>query len=63
MNEYELLEKVALDMVVHQYTKLGWSVDWCKDLFETNYRNTKTEYIELAKIALITLKSEPLSDD
>ena len=57
MNEQDLLEKIAFDMFVYDYTLLGWSIEWCKDAFETDYDDEKTKHIEMAKIALKTLRS------
>jgi len=31
---------------------------WCKDAFETDYDNLKTMHIEMAKIALKTIRSD-----
>ena len=59
MNEQDLLEKIAFNMFVYDYyTLLGWSIGWCEDAFETDYDNIKTKHIEMAKIALKTLRSD-----
>ncbi|CAB4127456.1 hypothetical protein UFOVP84_196 [uncultured Caudovirales phage] len=59
MNEQDLLEKIAFNMFVYNYyTILGWSIEWCKSAFETDYDNLKTMHIEMAKIALKTLRSD-----
>jgi hypothetical protein len=47
-------EKAAFNMFAYQYTKLGWSIEWCKEVFATDYDKLKTEYMELADIALET---------
>lgn len=59
MNEQALLEKIAFNIFVYNYYNiLGWSIDWCKDAFETDYDNLKTMHIEMAKIALKTIRSD-----
>ena len=62
MSNHDLLEKAAFDMFVYQYTKVGWGIDWCEEVFETNYADLKTEYIELAKICQLHTTRKPLSD-
>ena len=57
MNEQNLLEKIAFNTFMYDYyTKQGWSNDWCKFAFEVDYCDEKTKHIEMAKIALDTIK-------
>lgn len=59
MNEQDLIEKVAFNTFMYDYhTKQGWSIDWCEFAFEVDYCGEKTKHIEMAKIALKTLRSE-----
>ena len=58
MNKQNLLEKIAFNMFVYEYTQLGWSIDWCECAFENkHFDDEKTKHIEMAKIALKTLRS------
>lgn len=53
----ELLTKCAFNMFVYEYSKLGWALDWCEEMFEVDYNNLKSQYIEMAKICFETEES------
>lgn len=58
MNEQDLLEKIAFNTFMYEHTQLGWSIDWCECAFESkHFDDEKTKHIEMAKIALRTLRS------